>query len=460
MVAIAVILLVALLLIGIFVLNMRRSSIEKRSVIGYKKSLGVLSDVVKKSESFKDIHQPSAEEVAQPHINLGQDYKEQNTPVVKHLPPKAASKYSDPIPRVRILPTEISPDGKIIFDDFAPTSSVSGPVKAKIEVPTADQSLQELVSKVRPHTAAKDSEAPDQTGEAKKKVSVKAARITQTSSQTLDFGSQEVAESLDVTQSVQGKEENPETVQEPLTEVVSLKELEETLQSTKVTKRRLDTSSLSQPDYGKKQKLQSESDSDDDDDTGFGFITGNAKLRKISTIAASVVAIGALAAGIDQLAAGNTGTRQNVAASHPVVTINKSTSSKKNVPGSKKRTVPVGSSGDKISNSGGIAPISASPSVVSYDAPKGTYTITFKASSQGQCWVGIQATPKGPYLWMSTISPGSSATYHASGTIIVRVGAPPYATVEVNGLDVSFPKSNVQPFDMVFTPAASSGQSS
>ncbi len=462
MVAIVAVLVIVLLVIGVFALNMRRSSIEKRSVIGYRKTLGVLSNVVKRSESFGDVHQPTDEEIGQPHILKINPSPVDGQSDAKRIVVARNAPNIEKVPRVKILPSNITGDTKIVFDDFSSSSAFSptGTDKVKIDPPAPDQDLSKLVSKLRPETPL----PPAANGKETEKASPPTGRgVKRTAAQKKPAEKEDVAAKASpslpgVAKAVpegaisSGK---PSAAEGPLTEVISLAELESGIKSPTVTKRRLDTSGSGGKTAVKSAPAESDGESDDED--GFGFITGSAKLRKISTVAASVVAVAAMAAGIEQLTSGNGGSGHAALVSgHHAAKTNTGTSGTK--PKKKAAVPPPVNSGSTGTN--GIAPISASPSVVSYAEPKGTYTITIKASSQGQCWVGVQAKANGPYLWMSTISPGSSATYHASGPIVVRVGAPPYATIEVNGLDVSFPKSNVQPFDMVFTPVNSGASSS
>ncbi|MHB8244517.1 MAG: DUF4115 domain-containing protein [Acidimicrobiales bacterium] len=99
-----------------------------------------------------------------------------------------------------------------------------------------------------------------------------------------------------------------------------------------------------------------------------------------------------------------------------------------------------------------VAPVSASPSVVAFVAPKGTYTLAL-ADTGGSCWVGIQTTPGGGYVWQQTLVSGQSTTYKASGPLIIRIGAPRYLEVKVNGLPARLP-GYVQPYDLTFNPAS------
>jgi hypothetical protein len=99
-----------------------------------------------------------------------------------------------------------------------------------------------------------------------------------------------------------------------------------------------------------------------------------------------------------------------------------------------------------------ISPETTSASEVSYRAPATTYTVTFPAS--GPCWIGIQQVAGGPWLWEETVESGQSATYTATGAVVIRLGAPPVIKVAIDGITVQLPPSNVQPYDLTFTPSS------
>jgi hypothetical protein len=99
-----------------------------------------------------------------------------------------------------------------------------------------------------------------------------------------------------------------------------------------------------------------------------------------------------------------------------------------------------------------IAPQATSASDVSYVAPATTYTVSFTAS--GPCWVGVEQSTKGPWLWMETLASGQSQTYSASGDVVVRLGAPRYIKVAIDGITVDLPASNVQPYNLTFAPSS------
>ncbi len=98
-----------------------------------------------------------------------------------------------------------------------------------------------------------------------------------------------------------------------------------------------------------------------------------------------------------------------------------------------------------------IEPTSSSISLVTYQAPPGRYTITFRASG-GECWLGAQsqaATTSWLKMWLLT--PGEQASYSWSGPLVVRIGAPRYLSITVNGTPLVLLPGNVRPYDISLT---------
>lgn len=95
-----------------------------------------------------------------------------------------------------------------------------------------------------------------------------------------------------------------------------------------------------------------------------------------------------------------------------------------------------------------LVPVSTNTSEVSFTAPQGDYQLLLSVSG-GTCWVGIQQTASGPYLWQGTLYSGQSTTYEASGSVVIRIGAPRYLGVKVNGVPARLPPF-VQPYDVAF----------
>jgi hypothetical protein len=159
---------------------------------------------------------------------------------------------------------------------------------------------------------------------------------------------------------------------------------------------------------------------------------GGRSARRATSVAAAAVALAAIGVAGWQLASGSTPAHHG------------------------NKTSPSGSKGKKHHHPGGhkpakdVVPTSVSASVVTYQTSTRAYTLTF--STSGPCWLGVQQGVGGKYLWMTTLSAGGKTSYKASGSIAVRLGAPPYVKVQLNGVNVELPVKNVQPYDITFSP--------
>jgi hypothetical protein len=100
-----------------------------------------------------------------------------------------------------------------------------------------------------------------------------------------------------------------------------------------------------------------------------------------------------------------------------------------------------------------LKPTSVSPSNVAFSVPSGNYTLALQTTG-GACWVGIEHTTAGPWLFAETLSAGQSATYKASGAIVMTLGAPRYIGLTVNGLVAELPSGVTQPYNVELTPAS------
>lgn len=154
--------------------------------------------------------------------------------------------------------------------------------------------------------------------------------------------------------------------------------------------------------------------------------------RRVFTGAAAVVVLGAVAVGGWQLASKENRTPRSSALN----------SSKSHA--SKTRTSPFSDLPGST-----LQPTTSTSSLVTYPAPNGTYTITFSALSA--CWVGIQPGSSQTYLAMKTLTSADNWSYQATGTIVIRIGAPKTLSVKINGETVALP-STVQPYDISFVP--------
>jgi hypothetical protein len=124
-------------------------------------------------------------------------------------------------------------------------------------------------------------------------------------------------------------------------------------------------------------------------------------------------------------------------------------------PGSSNTTTsssaPTTSSSTSTTVPSSITPVTVNASDVSYRAPATSYSITFTVS--GPCWIGVEPSPDGPWVWEGTLDAGQQKVYAASGTSIIRVGAPAYLKVAVDGISVQLPASNTQPYNITFSSA-------
>jgi hypothetical protein len=91
-----------------------------------------------------------------------------------------------------------------------------------------------------------------------------------------------------------------------------------------------------------------------------------------------------------------------------------------------------------------LTPIATTNLLVTYVVPKSPYTVVFSASAA--CWLGAQRRSNGHYLWMDTIEAGQSTTYKATGTRLIRLGAPRAVSITLDGIPVSLPSGNVQSY--------------
>ena len=100
-----------------------------------------------------------------------------------------------------------------------------------------------------------------------------------------------------------------------------------------------------------------------------------------------------------------------------------------------------------------LKPTSVTASLVSFTAPSGHYTLDFLATG-GACWIGIQQSSGGSWVFAETLNAGQSATYQASGALVVTLGAPDYIGLHVNGLLAQLPTGVAQSYSVELTPAS------
>jgi hypothetical protein len=157
--------------------------------------------------------------------------------------------------------------------------------------------------------------------------------------------------------------------------------------------------------------------------------------RRLVSVAATAVAVAAVGVAGWQLASGRTPAHHAAPPTSPAKGTSRSRSGRHGA-------------------GQGLVPTSVSGAVVSYATRKAHYTVTFAASAP--CWLGVEAGVGGRYLWQTTLGAGGTASYRATGSIAVRLGAPPYVKVQVDGVKVELPAKNVQPYDITFSPSGAS----
>ncbi len=159
--------------------------------------------------------------------------------------------------------------------------------------------------------------------------------------------------------------------------------------------------------------------------------------RRAAMVGAAVIVVGAASVGAWQLTSGGNGQHAKTALAPPSAGRAKPTPT---VPSTSVPSTPVPST---------LQPTLVSADVVTFKAPARAYTLSFTAS--GTCWVGVERSVKGPYLWMTTINPSGSASFRATGAVTVRIGAPSTAHLALNGIAVALPPNRPNPYDVAFT---------
>jgi hypothetical protein len=98
-----------------------------------------------------------------------------------------------------------------------------------------------------------------------------------------------------------------------------------------------------------------------------------------------------------------------------------------------------------------LKPTSSSP--LTFTVPSHDYTMALQVTG-GRCWVGIEHTTAGPWLFARTMAAGQSATYKGSGALVVTLGAPAHFSLRVNGLTVELPRGVTQVYSFDLNPGS------
>jgi Domain of unknown function (DUF4115) len=164
-------------------------------------------------------------------------------------------------------------------------------------------------------------------------------------------------------------------------------------------------------------------------------------LRRIAAVAAILIVLAAVGVGSWQLA--SSGSPGGGAAASPPAKPHGSHHASHQHTGSSRSPTVVHE----------IVPTSTTQNIVTFPLSASSFTITF--SSTAPCWIGILPSQHGQYVWMTTVEAGTMTTYHASAPVYVRIGAPQYLVVRVNGVRLALPPKKIQPYDVTFTVGSS-----
>ncbi len=177
-------------------------------------------------------------------------------------------------------------------------------------------------------------------------------------------------------------------------------------------------------------------------------------MRRLAAGAAALVVVAAAGVGIWQLATRtspvSTRTVQVTPPSHHPAPPDTTTRTKVTKPTTPTTPTRVTTAPPTTQPSATLSPISTTPTLIVYRAPASAYTLRFTVSA-GECWVG--AHTGSVWTWQATISPAAPASYAATGTSTIRIGAPSVLSVTADGKPVILPKS-VHPYDLEFSTAA------
>lgn len=104
-----------------------------------------------------------------------------------------------------------------------------------------------------------------------------------------------------------------------------------------------------------------------------------------------------------------------------------------------------------------LVPTSTTTTDVSFRVPSRTYLLTFSDIGTTDCWVGVEtaAGSGGAWLWMETLTPGSTTSYKASGPVVADVGAPKNIELLINGVAAELP-GYAGSYDLSFTTGTAS----
>lgn len=408
---------------------------EKRSLDTYERTLDLLGGVAKRSDAVADIHAPTDAELARPHVRpaIGHDFPSPARSAVRIVPPARVRLEPPVLPGHPAASMPVFGEGDLGGDDVPahPITEVAPPA-ALNWTDDLQEDLQQVAAETTPvEVQGIESEPvePETTV-----IPVVGAPLVP------------VAVAPDVVPSLF----------EPLTEVFArVLPSDESVEVVGGSSGELDEVVF---DVEEEPDLPALVFDFDDEATTAGTVVGKGRLelaragrlpdhrtmRRAATGAAAAVVVGAIAVGGWQLAS-----RSGPPSASPptATTIAPSTGHSHGTGHTAPTTAPAATPTT-------LQPTSTSAALVTYTAPSGSYTISLTATS-GTCWLGAQQQVNTTaYLAMWTLAPGQTATYHASGAVVIKIGAPKYVTIEVNGRRVDLPPGNIQAYDIRFATGA------
>lgn len=449
MIVIAVAAVLVLVLVAALWSRIAASRLERRSVEGYGRALDTLGGVARRSEAGAPVQAPTGPELARPHVRPSSDAE----PHARPAPAPVA-----PAPRIRLRPPS-APGRMPVFSDL-PLEGGDEPAAAMPDLPASVNGGHARPAPEEEPTLAFPRPAND--GAPPWADQGDGARSGDDDPLTGDDDPLTMVLPVVPAEAAPGPEAAPMGPYLPGDEPPAAPPV---------------APALHRPSLLFDGVGAAGGEADEGGAPGPGEAERSQRVRRAATGAAAAVAIGALGAGGWQLAADSGGH------THPAA-------SRVSVPASSVPVAPPAGSGKAPAGSGAaspgtgrsgtagrggaapsttvapsttttapsgragssaLQPTSTTSSLVVYQAPASHYTITFSVTGSSDCWLGAQASPGGKYLWMQTVPAGGTASYTASGPVVIRLGAPPVVSVEVNGVKVALPPGNVQPYDISFT---------
>ena len=106
-----------------------------------------------------------------------------------------------------------------------------------------------------------------------------------------------------------------------------------------------------------------------------------------------------------------------------------------------------------VPTTGPVAPTSSSPTAASYVLPAGQAPLTVTIDgATGSCWAEAGPSAGAPLSWEGTVASGQQHVLAAAASWWLRLGAPEYARVTVNGRQLELPSSS-QPLELTISTA-------